>query len=102
MLAVDYRGFADSSGSPSEKGLGVDARAAWDWLIDHGAGEGEGEGGSVIVVGHSLGTSVAAMLGESLAKDGQFQTSIFPYFRFFLHCQTGITSKTVLLEKDGH
>lgn len=69
VLAVDYRGFADSTGSPSEEGLALDARAAWDWLVDRGAGEGEGEG-SVIVVGHSLGTSVAAMLGESLAKDG--------------------------------
>ncbi|KAF9013358.1 hypothetical protein BDQ17DRAFT_596341 [Cyathus striatus] len=33
VLAIDYRGFGESTGIPSEKGLVTDARAAWDWLI---------------------------------------------------------------------
>ena len=37
VVAVDYRGYGDSEGSPSEKGLIVDAHAAWDWVLRHGA-----------------------------------------------------------------
>ncbi|KAF5315446.1 hypothetical protein D9619_007009 [Psilocybe cf. subviscida] len=65
VLAVDYRGFADSSGTPSETGLVADARAAFEWLAEHGA-----RAEDVLVVGHSLGTGVAGQLGRVLAKDG--------------------------------
>ena len=30
VLAIDYRGYGGSTGSPSEEGLGLDADAAWD------------------------------------------------------------------------
>ncbi|KAL0066206.1 hypothetical protein AAF712_006831 [Marasmius tenuissimus] len=33
LLAIDYRGFGESTGSPSEEGLVRDARAAWEWLL---------------------------------------------------------------------
>ena len=33
ILTIDYRGFGNSEGSPSEEGLALDARAAWDYLI---------------------------------------------------------------------
>lgn len=65
VLAIDYRGFGDSTGKPSEEGLARDGRAAWDWLIREGA-----SAKSIAVMGHSLGTSVAAMLGEELATEG--------------------------------
>lgn len=52
VLAIDYRGFADSTGTPSEEGLLIDARAAWDWLLSKG---------------HSLGTDVAAKVAAQLA-----------------------------------
>ena len=61
VLVPDYRGYADSEGSPSEVGLVRDARAAWDWLLAHGA-----RSENVLVVGHSLGTAVAAQLGAEL------------------------------------
>ncbi len=32
VFAPDYRGYADSTGTPSEAGLILDARASWDWL----------------------------------------------------------------------
>ncbi|KAH9172620.1 hypothetical protein EDB89DRAFT_2069517 [Lactarius sanguifluus] len=32
VLAPDYRGFADSAGTPSEAGVVLDTHAAWDWL----------------------------------------------------------------------
>ncbi|TFY80383.1 hypothetical protein EWM64_g3633 [Hericium alpestre] len=64
-LALDYRGFADSTGTPSEEGLALDARAAWDWLAQRGAKPED-----VLVVGNSLGTAVSVMLVSDLEKDG--------------------------------
>lgn len=65
VFAIDYRGFADSTGTPSEAGLVKDARAAWDWLVAHGA-----QPEDILVMGHSLGTGVSSQLGAQLAKDG--------------------------------
>lgn len=67
VLAIDYRGFGDSEGVPSEQGLARDARAAWDWLVhpDQGA-----KAEDILIVGHSLGTAVATKLGVELAQHG--------------------------------
>ncbi|KAJ3922433.1 hypothetical protein F5877DRAFT_75326 [Lentinula edodes] len=64
VLAVDFRGFADSTGSPSEEGLVRDARAAYEWLINSGAKEED-----IIIMGHSLGTGVGARLAAQLSKE---------------------------------
>ncbi|KAF9027500.1 abhydrolase domain-containing 12 [Hymenopellis radicata] len=64
VLAIDYRGFAESSGSPSEDGLVCDARAAWEWLISQGA-----RGEDILIVGHSLGTGVGARLAAELSDE---------------------------------
>ena len=64
VLAIDYRGFADSPGSPSQRGLATDARAAFDWLIANGAAPQD-----VVIVGHSLGTAVASSLAVSLSEE---------------------------------
>ena len=64
VLAPDYRGFADSTGSPSEAGLTLDARAAWDWLRARGASPD-----SVLVVGSSLGTGVAVQFASALEDE---------------------------------
>ncbi|KAI9364980.1 Alpha/Beta hydrolase protein [Zopfochytrium polystomum] len=59
VLAIDYRGFGDSQGTPTEDGLAKDARAAWDYLtIECGVAADQ-----IILIGHSLGTGVAARLG---------------------------------------
>ncbi|CEL60407.1 Monoacylglycerol lipase ABHD12 OS=Danio rerio GN=abhd12 PE=2 SV=1 [Rhizoctonia solani AG-1 IB] len=65
VLAIDYRGFGDSGGVPSEQGLLSDARAAWDWLIENGSKESD-----ITVVGQSLGTGVSAGLVAELAEEG--------------------------------
>ena len=69
ILAIDYRGFADSQGSPSEHGLGLDAQAAWDWLITRGA-----QPKQILLFGQSLGTGVVAKLAYYLEQKGT------PYF----------------------
>jgi alpha/beta superfamily hydrolase len=32
VLAIDYRGYGGSTGSPKEAGITLDARAAYDWI----------------------------------------------------------------------
>ena len=65
VLAIDYRGFGESTGMPTEAGLALDAHAAWDWLIAHGA-----RAEDVLVVGHSIGTGVASGLAVQLSRAG--------------------------------
>lgn len=62
-LLLDYRGFGDSSGWPTEEGLASDARAAYDWLtVQRGVRPSR-----VLIWGHSLGSAVAARLAAELA-----------------------------------
>jgi fermentation-respiration switch protein FrsA (DUF1100 family) len=53
LLAVSYRGYPGSTGSPTEAGLLVDGLAAFDWLSaqDHSS--------PIVILGRSLGTGVA-------------------------------------------
>ncbi len=57
VLVVDYRGFGKSEGSPSEKGVALDAEAAFAWLIQKGF-----EANRIVLHGESLGTAVAVDL----------------------------------------
>lgn len=70
VLAVDYRGFGDSEGHPSEQGLVMDARAAWDWAINNGA-----KPDNLLLVGLSLGTGVVSALGAELAREGTYYSA---------------------------
>lgn len=58
VLIFDYRGFGQSSGSPTEEGTYRDARAAWNHLVaDRGFAAGE-----IIIWGRSLGGGIASYL----------------------------------------
>jgi fermentation-respiration switch protein FrsA (DUF1100 family) len=63
VLALDYRGFGRSEGTPTEAGILQDARAARRWLAEK---EGIAET-DVVLLGQSLGGGVAIDLA---AKDG--------------------------------
>ncbi len=52
LLAISYRGYPGSTGSPSEEGLLTDGIAAFDWLSARSKGK-------IVVLGRSLGTGVA-------------------------------------------
>ena len=54
VLLFDYRGYGESSGSPSEAVLARDARAAREFLATTGA--------SIVYLGESLGTGVVSEL----------------------------------------
>jgi abhydrolase domain-containing protein 12 len=97
VLAIDYRGFGDSHGTPSEEGLVADARLAWDWVqrrrqackrspSSEGGREQTTEdketrraspdvltrsaGKDILVMGQSLGTGPATALTLQLAREG--------------------------------
>jgi fermentation-respiration switch protein FrsA (DUF1100 family) len=55
ILAVDYRGYGKSEGSPNEAGVYRDADAAYDYLIQ----ERHIQPQNIFVFGHSLGGAVA-------------------------------------------
>lgn len=65
VFVIDYRGFGDSSGQPDELGVEIDAYTAFQWLIENGAKPQD-----ILIVGHSLGTSIASKLAKRLTKDG--------------------------------
>ncbi|RTR04962.1 alpha/beta hydrolase [Halomonas nitroreducens] len=62
VLIVDYRGYGESEGRPSEEGTARDARAAWQWLVEERGLAAE----EIVLFGRSLGAGVAAELAASL------------------------------------
>ena len=59
VLAIDYRGFADSTGYPNEEGTIDDALSAIRWLVGQGAKPED-----ILVIGHSLGAGIATQSVE--------------------------------------
>jgi len=60
VVCFDYRGYGDSTGSPSEAGLVHDALTVYKWIL---ARRGNSQ---VHIWGHSLGTGVACHLGRKI------------------------------------
>ncbi|KAI9791548.1 MAG: hypothetical protein M1833_001504 [Piccolia ochrophora] len=60
VLAVDYRGFGYSTGSPTEQGVITDAVATVDWALQVAKIPPE----RIVILGQSLGTAVTAAVAE--------------------------------------
>jgi hypothetical protein len=65
IFIVDYRGYGRSEGTPTEAGLYLDARAAWNYL----AGERATAPERIIIFGKSLGGAVAVDLASQLESE---------------------------------
>jgi uncharacterized protein len=77
VLAVEYRGYGHSEGSPSEKGIYVDAQAAYDYLTrQRGIRPSR-----LISYGQSLGTAVAVDLAANRDVAGVVLEAPFPSAR---------------------
>lgn len=63
VVAVDYRGFGTSMGSPSESGLLTDATALVDWAIQEAGIPAD----RIVIWGQSIGTAVASSLVQQMA-----------------------------------
>ncbi|HYE44866.1 MAG TPA: alpha/beta hydrolase [Caulobacter sp.] len=75
FLAVGYRGFSGSTGSPSEKGLTLDAEAAYGWLAARYPAD------RIVINGFSLGTGVAVRLatrkpGRALILEAPYTSAV--------------------------
>ncbi|MFC1755364.1 alpha/beta hydrolase [Thermoproteota archaeon] len=71
VLTVNYRGFGNSTGVPSEQGLYKDASIMFNYLTTPQDKGGLGiPADRVIIHGYSLGTPIAANLAERLGQDG--------------------------------
>ena len=70
VLALEYRGYGLSGGSPSEEGLAQDARAARRWIDDYVAEQPAGRQPRVVYFGRSLGGAVATRLAAEMPPDG--------------------------------
>ena len=66
LFAYDYRGFGESTGSPSEVGVYADADAAYRYLTD----SLHVPGSRIILFGHSLGTGITIELARHVAAAG--------------------------------
>ncbi|ELI1916089.1 MARTX multifunctional-autoprocessing repeats-in-toxin holotoxin RtxA [Vibrio cholerae] len=67
MLAVNLRGYGESDGGPSEKGLYQDARTMFNYLVnDKGI-----DPSNIIIHGYSMGGPIAADLARYAAQNGQ-------------------------------
>ncbi|KAL2049292.1 hypothetical protein ABVK25_010470 [Lepraria finkii] len=67
VVAVDYRGFGYSTGSPDEKGLIIDGIATVKWALNVAKIPPE----KIVLLGQSLGTAVATAVAEHfVVKEG--------------------------------
>jgi fermentation-respiration switch protein FrsA (DUF1100 family) len=87
LLLVDYRGYGESTGSPSEKGLYLDGRAAMAYLRSRRPDEAR----RIVVWGRSIGAAVAVDLA---AADPSGPDGVI--------LETPFTSVPALLHRGGH
>src|SRR5262252_4137354 len=73
VLLFDYRGFGGNPGTPTEEGLGRDARAAHRFLVDEAGVRPD----RLIYYGESLGAAVVTRLATELAPGGLVLRSPF-------------------------
>ncbi|XP_073466821.1 protein ABHD12B [Aquarana catesbeiana] len=64
VLALDYRGFAESTGEPSEAGVTHDSVYLYEWV------KTRSHGNPVCLWGHSLGTGIATNAARKLQEKG--------------------------------
>lgn len=64
VLAMDYHGYGDSGGSPSEAALIMDAEAAWE----HAVQGLKYQPSQIVIVGESLGGGVSVQLAAMMSQ----------------------------------
>lgn len=72
-FVFDYRGYGKSGGVPEEEGTYRDAQAAYKWLTDKKAVPAD----QIIILGRSLGGSIAAHLAANVDTAGLVVESAF-------------------------
>lgn len=70
LLAISYRGYPGSTGSPSEDGLLTDGLAAFDWLSVQGDS-------AIVLLGQSLGSGIAVNTAAERPAGGVILVSAY-------------------------
>jgi uncharacterized protein len=73
VLLFDYRGYGESTGTPTEEGLAADSRAARAWLQE----QPEARHTPLVYFGESLGAAVAVELAAAMPPAGLVLRSPF-------------------------
>ena len=79
VLAIDYRGYGDSSKqTPSQTSMVEDGHAAFHWIQKHSH-----PSSSIFIWGHSLGTGVTSKLAHVLThSEGSVIQCMKMYYHF--------------------
>ena len=96
VFIIDYRGYGQSEGRPSEQGLYRDATAAWHYLTE----EKGFANSQVIIFGRSLGGAVAARLASEAHARGLILESSFSSAQDFARAVFPILSRLILIRYD--
>lgn len=73
VFIVDYRGYGNSTGRPTEKGMYTDATAAYEYLVQHRQRDPK----NVVLYGESLGAAAAIDLASQYPVAGLIVDSAF-------------------------
>ena len=73
VFIIDYRGYGNSQGSPSEEGFYEDSRTAWKYLTEQKSIKPE----DIIIFGRSLGGAVAVRLASDVSSSALIIESTF-------------------------
>ncbi|KAL3984988.1 Alpha/beta hydrolase family protein [Acanthocheilonema viteae] len=69
VLALDYRGYGDSNGSPNENGLIEDAKEIFRYARSHSKSD-------IYLWGHSIGTAIATAATMEFSEEGSPPTGL--------------------------
>ena len=72
VLIVDYRGYGENKGTPTENDLTRDARAVWDAALGNWGYRPE----AIVLFGESLGGAVAIRLAADLSAADSFPAAV--------------------------
>ena len=93
VFIIDYRGYGKSQGKPGEQGLHLDAKAAWQFLIEEKGFAAD----NIIIFGRSLGGAVAARLASEVSAHGLILESTFSSAKDFARSVFTVLSRLVYL-----
>jgi fermentation-respiration switch protein FrsA (DUF1100 family) len=96
VLIIDYRGYGQSTDSPSEQGLYRDAKASWHFLTQEKGFSSK----QIIIFGRSLGAAIAARLAAEVQARGLILESTFSSAREFARVVFPVLSRLVLIRYD--
>lgn len=91
LFIIDYRGFGRSQGKPSERGLYLDAEAAYGYLVnnrgikpEHIILYGESLGSAVVINLAASGVKIAGLIAEgAFSKGKDMAREIYPFLPTF-------------------